>query len=74
MLEDLIQEAEKWDWHQSRQIGGGHAFLIPKRRTIFQLAPKQDARDSFLKRSSRSSVVPRRSSASKKGYNPRCER
>ena len=49
MLGELIQEAEMWDWHQSRQFGGGQAFLIPKRRTIFQLAPRQDARDSFLK-------------------------
>ena len=73
MLGDLIQEAEKWDWHQSLQFGGGQEFLIPKRRKIFQLAPRQDARGSFLK-SSRSSVVSRRSSASKKGYNPRCER
>ena len=57
MLGDLIQEAEKWDWHQSRQFGGGQAFLIPKRRKIFQLAPRQEVQDLRLCQDAR---VPRR--------------
>ena len=34
---DLIQEAEKWDWHQSRQIGGGQKFSFRREEQSFNL-------------------------------------
>ena len=42
---------------QNQQVYGGQVFKIPKKRLIFQLIPRQDVKDSLLKRTSRVSDV-----------------
>ena len=40
MLEDLIQEAEKWDWHQSRQFGGETSIFDSEEKNNLSIRTK----------------------------------